>query len=252
MAFAFGDYELDVAAYELRHCGEPVAVQPKVFDTLRYLIERRGQIVSKEELLDALWGGGNVNRVAVPWSISHARKALGQRGGDAVPIETVRGRGYRFVSEVRRVTQAPPSSRGLLDSQAVAEARTRRAGEPFLGRDDVMDRLTNALNEARAGRGRLVLLTGEAGIGKTRCANEMASAARRSGLSVWVGRCAGGGGVPSFWPWIQILRACTEDSRVSTPDRKAAEAMLARLAPAAADDGARPSALSESSRFWLS
>src|SRR5262249_38900520 len=100
MVFAFGDFELDVARCELRRNGERVPLQPKVWGTLRYLVEHRERVVSKQELIDALWQGARLNEVAVPWSISHTRKALGQSRGDKSPIETVSRRGYRFVAPV--------------------------------------------------------------------------------------------------------------------------------------------------------
>jgi DNA-binding winged helix-turn-helix (wHTH) protein len=255
MVLEFGDFELDVGARELRRAGETIPLQPKVFDTLRYLVEHRDHIVSKQELLDAFWEGESLNPVAVPWSISHARKALGQRRSDTAPIETVRGRGYRFVSAVR----GAPDLRGEARAEGAAPVQrpsTRAGAEPLLGRADAMQRLQAALAEARAGRGRVCLLTGDAGIGKTRCAEELAGFARRSGLAVWLGRCVDAGGAPAFWPWIQILRAASAHRHLESPERKAVNAMLARLTPRANpdDDAARVStpALPDTSRFWLS
>src|SRR6185503_1110776 len=169
MLFAFGDFELDVAFCELRRTGERIALQPEVLDTLRYLIEHRDHVVSKQELLDALWAGQHLNDIAVPWSVSHARRALGQRRSNKHPIETVRGRGYRFVAPVRVVRDSSP---------------VHANGSPVRSSDELMA----ALTAARNGCGSFWLLTGEAGIGKTRCATEFATIVRRSGLSVWMGR----------------------------------------------------------------
>jgi DNA-binding winged helix-turn-helix (wHTH) protein/tetratricopeptide (TPR) repeat protein len=241
MRFAFGEFVLDSAVGELRRGGEPVRLQPRVFDTLRHLIEHRDRVVSKQELIDACWNGESSNPIAIPWSISHARKALGQRRSQPGPIETVRGQGYRFVAEVTR-----PAS---VATPAIAQ------GEPFLGRDDVMDRLVRALNAARAGSGRLCLLAGEAGIGKTRCATELATLARRSGIGVWTGRCVEGAGTPAFWPWIQILRDASADRRAGIGERQAAETLLAQLGPRELPslEAVRPKtpALPDTSRFWL-
>jgi len=254
MVFEFADFELDVAAGELRRAGETIPLQPKVFDTLRYLIEHRDHVVTKQELLDAFWEGERLNPVAVPWSVSHARKALGQGRSEAGPIETVRGKGYRFVLEVRHKPRVRADPR--LETTAAAQADgARRRAEPFLGRDDVMDRLVAALNDARAGQGRVCLLRGDAGIGKTRCADELTSFARRSGLGVWHGRCVDAGGAPAFWPWIQVLRAGSADRRIGNTEKRAVEAMLARLTPRAAPApealrAATP--LAHTSRFWLS
>ena len=70
-----------------------------------------------------------------------------------------------------------------------------------------IETLRNLFEEAAAGRGRMVLLSGEAGIGKTRTANELATYASSRGAEVLVGRCYEGAGAPAYWPWIQVLRA---------------------------------------------
>jgi hypothetical protein len=140
-------------------------------------------------------------------------------------------------------------------SPGAERAVGRDDGPPLVGRDDVMSRLVAALHDARSGKGRLVLLTGEAGIGKTRCAQELGAIAQRSGASVWIGRCVGEG-APAFWPWIQVLRASCADHRIGVAGRRASEAMISRLAPQGLPpaEGPRASALtpSDPSRFWLS
>jgi DNA-binding winged helix-turn-helix (wHTH) protein len=249
MVLAFGPFELDVAACELRRDGKSVPLQPRVFDTLRYLIEHRERLVAKQELIDALWGGQQLNAVAVPWSISHARKALGQRNGEDRYIETVRGRGYRFVAEVLELSQRSASG-----SEAPAPAPSApRISDPFLGREQVMLQLTAALDAARGGRGGLLLLSGEAGMGKTRCASEFAALARSRGLSVWSGRCLDGGAAPAFWPLIQVLRDAAVDPALAEPERSEAERLLQQLVPHAGD--AQPAsdvdAESDDARFWL-
>ena len=83
-------------------------------------------------------------------------------------------------------------------------------GSPFVGRREEMRQLLTALEESIAGRGRVVLLTGEPGVGKTRTAQELAAHAGRIGVRVLVGRCLDGDGGPAFWPWIQIVRAYAE------------------------------------------
>jgi eukaryotic-like serine/threonine-protein kinase len=77
----------------------------------------------------------------------------------------------------------------------------------FVGRTLELGQLESALDDAIAGHGGLVLVTGEPGIGKTRLAEEMGSDASTRGALVLWGRCWEGGGAPAYWPWIQILRA---------------------------------------------
>jgi DNA-binding winged helix-turn-helix (wHTH) protein len=247
MVLAFGPFELDVAACELRREGKSVPLQPRVFDTLRYLVEHRDRLVSKRELIDALWGGQQLNAVAVPWSISHARKALGQNGEETRYIETVRGRGYRFVAEVQTQTRnGTPAS----DSDATQTAPS--ITDPFVGREQVMLQLMAALEGARTGHGSLVLLAGEPGIGKTRCASEFAAAARARGASVWSGRCLDAA-APAFWPIIQVLRDACADPTLGEVEQAEAEALLEQLVPRQTDPGPETDSEGESedARFWL-
>ena len=74
--------------------------------------------------------------------------------------------------------------------------------EPFVGREKEMQTILDALEEARDGQGRIVTLSGEPGIGKTRCAEELSIAARNQNITVLWGRCHESKGVPPYWPWI--------------------------------------------------
>jgi AAA ATPase domain len=82
---------------------------------------------------------------------------------------------------------------------------------PFVGRVQELADLAAALQEAAAGRGSLVLLTGEPGIGKTRLMSELGRLAGESGLRVVAGRCWEEGGAPPYWPWTQIVRSAGGD-----------------------------------------
>ncbi len=95
----------------------------------------------------------------------------------------------------------------------------------LVGREHELDELTAALNDALAGRGRVALISGEAGIGKTRLVQETAAHALAAGARVWWGRCWEGGGAPPYWPWIQILReALRGGDRAGTADEVSAAA----------------------------
>jgi predicted ATPase/class 3 adenylate cyclase len=97
----------------------------------------------------------------------------------------------------------------------------------FVGREEELVKLHAALDDARAGRGRLVVLAGEAGIGKTRLTEELSSRARSLEVRVLVGHCYDGEGAPAYWPWIQMLRDHAES-------RDPAE-LAAEMGPGAAD-----------------
>ena len=83
---------------------------PKVFDTLLFLIERRGVVVTKDEMLAALWPDAIVEENNLGQAISKLRHALGEVPGDNAYIATVPGRGYRFVAETRVVAERPDSA----------------------------------------------------------------------------------------------------------------------------------------------
>src|SRR5262245_53830639 len=80
-------------------------------------------------------------------------------------------------------------------------------GNVFVGRVSELDQLRRGLTDAQAGRGRLFMLTGEAGIGKTRLADELANGASAPGVRILWGRCWESGGAPAYWPWVQALRS---------------------------------------------
>jgi DNA-binding winged helix-turn-helix (wHTH) protein/tetratricopeptide (TPR) repeat protein len=261
--FVFGPFELDARGFKLRRDGVEVALQPKVFDAIRYLVEHHDRVVPKEELLEALWPGEHVNDTAVPWTISRARKALGQGPDAKDPIETVRGRGYRFTAEVAQLaSSAPgPASSKILktaperaSSPAFSTAVTTSSSDPFVGRAEPMERLLGALHGARGGRGRLCLLTGDAGMGKTRCVSEFAIVARRNKLNVSSGRCLEGGRTAAFWPWVQVLRDTLAEEDVPADLKAEAQALLAELVPRSDTLERRPEVEDASglgARFWV-
>jgi len=82
----------------------------------------------------------------------------------------------------------------------------------FVGRAQELAQLVRGLDDAIAGRGRLFLLVGEAGIGKSRLADELIQAARARRVDVVVGRCWEAGGAPAYWPWVQSLRELGGDA----------------------------------------
>ena len=109
-----------------------------------------------------------------------------------------------------------------------------RGRQSFVGRSAELSELRGAVNEARAGRGGVWLITGEAGIGKSRLAEEVAREAAAAGARAVWGRCWEAGGAPAYWPWIQLLRGVLRDAApdVVTPARAA---QLAQLLPELGD-----------------
>ncbi|MBW2494042.1 MAG: winged helix-turn-helix domain-containing protein [Deltaproteobacteria bacterium] len=100
MRVAFGDYQLDTKTRSLKREGRRIRIQSKAFDLLTYLIEHRDQVVSSDELLDALWPGLHVTPAALSTAVQKARQAVGDDGGHQAVIHTEHGKGFRFVAEV--------------------------------------------------------------------------------------------------------------------------------------------------------
>src|ERR1051326_210359 len=98
--YEFGPFTLDPADRTVLRDGTPLAVTPKVFDTLVYLIRNRGRLLSKDELLKGIWPDAFVEEVNLAVNISTLRKLFGEGPQDGRYIVTVPGSGYRFVAEV--------------------------------------------------------------------------------------------------------------------------------------------------------
>jgi DNA-binding winged helix-turn-helix (wHTH) protein/tetratricopeptide (TPR) repeat protein len=133
MLFAFADCELDLRRQELRRLGAVVHVEPQVFDLLAFLLDNRDRIVSKDEILDAVWDGRIVSEAALSSRINAARKAIGDNGNDQALIRTVHKRGFRFVADVEQrpdaaAEPAPTPMRGSGPSAPVDTWRARPEG----------------------------------------------------------------------------------------------------------------------------
>ena len=98
--YEFGNFRLDTAERELRSAGHPLSLTPKALDVLIVLIENRGRIVEKEDLMRKVWPDTFVEENNLAFNISTLRKIFGETGASPRYIETVPKRGYRFVAEV--------------------------------------------------------------------------------------------------------------------------------------------------------
>ena len=136
-------------------------------------------------------------------------------------------------------------------------AARRPQGTAFVGRAAELSELVGGLDDAFAGHGRLFLLEGEPGIGKSRLADELIAAAGTRGAQVLVGRCWEAGGAPAYWPWVQALRAYVRagDTAALRSELGAGAAQLAQLLPELREhfpDLPEPASLeSEGARFRL-
>ncbi len=133
----------------------------------------------------------------------------------------------------------------------------RLAGGIFVGRERELAALRSAWQDALAGRGRLVLLVGEPGIGKSRTAEELATEAHQRQAQVLIGRCFESAGAPAYWPWVQMIRTYVEsqDPAVLIADLGPYASDIAQIVPALRerfpDLPAPPTLEPEQARFRL-
>ena len=110
MIYEFANYSLDVARRELRCDGQSIHVEPQTFDVLQYLVANRERVVSKDDLIAAVWEGRIVSESTLSSSITTVRKAVGDSSEAQRFIRTIPRKGFRFVGEViQRRNDLPPS-----------------------------------------------------------------------------------------------------------------------------------------------
>ena len=117
LLYCFEAYALDTGTRELKRGGEPIALEPQVFDLLVYLIENRDRVVSKDDLIASVWQGRVVSDSTLTSRINAARKAVGDSGEQQNLIRTIARKGIRFVGALRdsmprRAKPQWPSRRG--------------------------------------------------------------------------------------------------------------------------------------------
>lgn len=236
--FRFSDFLLDESGFELKRGETAVRVERRVFDLIVYLIRNRGRAVTKEELVEQVWKQRCVGESVIARCVSSARKVV----GDPEAIRNIYGRGYRWVVHV---DETPPVNETKAASGLAVKAveappvlEDGRPRDPFFGREHELALASAAIDDCRRGAGRVVLLSGEAGIGKSRLALEMASMARDRGVVVGWGH-AFDDGKTAYLPWWQAFRDLRESRRVPP----CADALLKFLEPGALEVPGTPSGI---------
>jgi pimeloyl-ACP methyl ester carboxylesterase len=115
--YCFGEYELDTRLHELRRARERLHIEPQVFDVLAHLFACRDRVVTKEELLDRVWGHRYVAPTTLNSRIKHARQAVGDDGAAQRVIRTIHGLGFRVVASVEERTGASAATPSPLQQQ---------------------------------------------------------------------------------------------------------------------------------------
>jgi DNA-binding winged helix-turn-helix (wHTH) protein len=142
--------------------GKQIALPPRPFMVLRYLVEHPGRLITHDELLDALWPETYVQPQVLRTYMLELRKLLGDDAAEPRFIQTLPKRGYCFVAAV---CECAEHERGAGPSHARDGARAITKG--IVGRDEELDRLLQQMALAACGERQVVFVTGEVGIGKT-------------------------------------------------------------------------------------
>jgi DNA-binding winged helix-turn-helix (wHTH) protein len=236
-AITFGPFRLDPGSGRLWRGRGAIPLRPKTWAVLLHLAARPGVLVSRDELLDAIWPDTAVTPDTLNKSIGELRIALGDDRRAPRFIETVHRRGFRFVAETQPA--AVESAAGLVPAAPfelpVAEPHSRR--RPFVGREDELRFLAARFAKARAGERQIVFVTGPAGVGKTALVDAFLDSRSvcEGPVPVWVGRagCIEQHGLQeAYMPFLEALERLVRPphvERLLTLMRRAAPLWLAQM-----------------------
>jgi non-specific serine/threonine protein kinase len=198
VSYRCGDFHLDPANRKFTRRGAEIALEPKTLAVLVQLVSRAGTLVTRNEILDAVWGHRHVTRSALNRCIALARRAFSDDAEKPKYIQTVHGAGYRYIGPLEQPDLMLPG-RSLRLSVALA-ARLPARIEYLIGREHDLAALAELLRSHRA-----VTVVGTGGMGKTQCALECArNLAARFPDGAW---CFDLAPVQSGAEWLQNLAA---------------------------------------------
>lgn len=165
--FAFADVEVDARAHRLLRGGREIAIEPKAFAVLLEFLAHPGELLGRDQLLDAVWGHSFVTPATLNRIVAQLRKALADDSDNPCCIQTVHGLGYRFIAPLHEEAQTEISP--TLRFAPPARAQIPERVGTLIGRDRDVEELGRLLRGNR-----MVTITGPGGIGKTQAALETA------------------------------------------------------------------------------
>ncbi len=193
----FGPFRLEPANAQLWRGSDRISLPPKPFNVLCHLAERPGELVTKDELLEAVWPKLHISESSLSVAINALRSALGDDSKAPNYIETVTRRGYRFV--------APVANARPQEAEPVFLASSR--SQLWVGREGPIEKLEGLYQRAAAGNRQLVLVTGEAGMGKTTLVEMFLARMAQHPVRMLVGRCIEHFGTDeAFLPLLESLQ----------------------------------------------
>ncbi len=218
----FGSFRLDTANQCLLHDGVTIAIPPKPFAVLRYLVENPGRLITHDELLDALWPETYVQPQILRTYMLELRKLLCDDAGQPRFIQTLPKRGYCFVASVVECDEAKrPRAAAIVPPPANAPS--------IIGRENDLAQLAAQFELLANGERRLVFICGEAGIGKTALVDAFCRQVDSPhSTRVARGQCVQGLGCrEEYYPVTEALSQLW-----APPHGEAARRILSRMAPA--------------------
>lgn len=155
----FPPFRLDATNAQLWRGDQAINLRRKTFDVLLYLVDHPGRLVTKAALLDAVWAGVMVSDSMPATCVAELRRALGDEAKTPRFIETVHGRGYRFMAKV--------TSDAVAEATSISATVAKSFRPIVVGREDELARLQSCYSHVLEGQRRVIFVAGEAGIGKT-------------------------------------------------------------------------------------
>src|SRR6267378_374146 len=161
LRYLFEDYAFDLDRCELHRGADVVSIAPQVFDLLDYLIRNRKRVVSKDDLINAVWNGRSVSDAALTTRLNVARSAIGDSGAEQRLIKTLPRKGFRFVGQVREAREvagpnpgdAPESAPAVPDKPSIAVLPfANMSGDPEQEyfADGMVEEITTALSRFKS------------------------------------------------------------------------------------------------------
>ncbi len=204
-AFDFPPFRFDPASGELRCGSERVPLRPKTRAVLQFLLGHRERVVTRRELLHAIWPGSHGAERAPKQCILELRALLGDTASAPRFIETVGQQGYRFIARF----DPPVTGRGPAGAARIAGTHPSPdlLDRTCVGREAELAALGDCFGRARRGERRVVFVTGEAGIGKTTLVDGLIDGLANPG-ELWVsrGQCVPHHGSPeAYAPLLDVL-----------------------------------------------
>jgi non-specific serine/threonine protein kinase len=163
VVYRCGDCEVDAGNRRFTRSGREYALEPKVFAVLVQLLTRPGELLTRDQLLDAVWGHQYVTPSTLNRVISLARRALSDETDGPKLIQTVHGSGYRYVGPIETTVVGPAEPRARFGPPASARLPARL--QTLIGREHELEQIGNLLSS-----GRSLTIVGSGGMGKTQCA----------------------------------------------------------------------------------